>query len=469
MYKAILLLIILGLSIPLLHTKSTPRKGLKKTQKNIANNVEEPLDGTDFWDFDPHADAEKLPEPNPTDKNDITPFKESKKSKSKASKGTFDELEQIVKDIEFAIARMGNKDEPKAPVHLDRMLQLETTNVANQTIQTGNQPVLTTTAIMNQESGETVLNEEEDNNGETGPITGEEEEEEENDNVEEEEEESGNGSQPEEEDQEEETQQEEEENGNGETEEEEEETGSQPEEEEEDNGVTPVSEQRGMGTVTLSGSLEFKTDFETYDQATGKATFIQTLASALDIDRNSIKVINIRKGSVIFDFEITSQIPSQSLAETVVSNMQALDNKIAAAANGGSLNLPNAPVMSYTREIVVFSPPDETFEPKGMGWIVAVAAVLSFVILSLIVWLLYQQKKMGGLNGDKKTKVKYQLPSEQEGRADWESGAQNSQMVNESDSIRFYPMSPPNVLHYDGRDHQQKSPSGTSPKKQKAN
>ena len=454
MNKGFILLLLLSLALPFIYTKGiigsdfVNEKHIKKTKiqkndqtENLAlDNAEEVFD---FWDFAPQSSAFPGQNPLSTRRNSHNKqkrvliskdaFKDSKVYGTLKEQNQIKEIDRFLKEIDSVVAKL-EKIAPKSRNLQDSSLVIDliTGEEDSGTIPEEEEPG----TIPEEEEPGTIPEEEEypgtipeeeepyiPEEEETGTIPEEEEnpgtipEEEEQPHIPEEEE---TGIIPEEEEQphvpeEEETGTipEEEENPGTIPEEEEqpqtpeeEETEPIPEEEEEEPTVPeeeetePIPEEEEVIPIPstnsrVTGSIRYNMTLQNFEAQNGRAKFITETSRIIGIPASMIRIMSIRTGSVIVDFEIAVPEGNGITPDQAAKQVQDITAKLDNAVANGEMNIYGVGVMDYDRSVII--PDSGTSLPSsngGSGAGVAIGLVLGLlaVVIIVLVYILYKRK-----------------------------------------------------------------------------
>ena len=426
MYKFVLLLIFLGLLTPLLNTKVVDEKkalgkGIKPLFKVGADN-DNAEEVVDFWDFNPSPNAKSAKKiisnvikaakavNNSVNKKTASPV--YKGYTSKVEKNELKEINQLLKDMDRIL---GLK---KAPAR--RLEQVPEGN-AEEGLQSQEEVIVagTTDAVPENTQAGNNASPVEDNAGTPAPTTVVE----------------GNtGSTP------------------APT------TGSEGDIESEDattdatidtlTTTHAVSDtvSEGMATVAFTGTLRYDTDFDAFQDKNGKQVFIDTLSKTLEIDQNRIRIISLKRGSVIIDFEIANTAVDSESTDAAVQDMADLSSKLSSAIQKGDMKIFNADITNYTPKVLVYRPVTTKNPVSGRYYVMGAALLVTILMTSALVWFLFRNRAANEpklLSGQR-----YKLANIPESNiefADLEDGRQENPASNSSssnNSIKMYAASP---------------------------
>ena len=455
MYKGFILFILLGLALPFISSReiigkdfvkeTSARKG--KARKNgegsnlIINNAEEIFD---FWDFNPSSKdlpgktASTIIRKNSFNKQKkaLAPNKAIQGPKvfgTKSEQNKIKEIDRLLKEVDSLVIKL-EKLSPQAR-------NLETIPNILLLINEGEEP-----GVVPEEEDSGSIPEEE----ETGQPP---EEEEEPGTIPEEEEEPGTipeeeetGQPPEEEEEEPGTIPEEEETGQPPEEEEEpgtipeeEETGQPPEEEEEpgtipgeeEPGTIPEEEETGQPpeedeepeTVPeeeeetpetpvptigpkLTGSIRYNMTLGNFEAQNGRKKFIKDTSRILGIIERMIRVLGVREGSVIVDFEIAVEEGNGVTTEQAAKQIQDISDKLDKAVKNGDMNIYGVPVLDYESKVIEeTNPPTSSSGGSGAGVAIGIVLGIIAVVIIVIVYTVYKRRTHAKVSREKSYKA----------------------------------------------------------------
>ena len=415
MYKSLLLLIFLGLITPLLNTKVVGENALVKG-KALAKDVK-PLfkvgadndnaeEVVDFWDFNPSSNTKSAKKVisnviKAAKTGNISAIKKSvspvyKGYASKAEKKELKEMNQLLDEMDRLL---GFKKVPS------RRLELLPEGNAEEGLQSQEEVIIgdnTNTGTGNtQTDSDPSTTEGEEST--TTPITGNE---------------ATTGS------------------GNTDT------------SNDIDTPTTSNTVSEGMATVAFTGTLRYDTDFDAFQSNNGKQVFINALSKTLDINQNTIKIVGLKRGSVIINFEIASTAADSESTDTAVAKMNALSNKLSTAIKNGDMKIFGATITDYTPQVLVYKPTTTKNPVSGRYYVMGAALLVTILMTSALVWFLYRNRRANEpklLSGQARYKLSY-VPESKIEFADLEEGRQdNPNSLNSnsgSGSLKMYAASP---------------------------
>ena len=425
MSRNLVLLILLGLIIPLLYSKtvidanfvkeSNVRRGkAPKNQHDEMLNLDNSEEVLDFWDFDPHSNQ------NPAKvKSSLKSSPQSKDNKGKSQKKTiFNNLPMVY----------GSKAERNKLQEVDKLLKEMDILLAQIEKKSPNVRTLATTAPPQAIEGE-------DDFTELGEEIGEEVITEEVPELPEEKIEETNENNPEENEPEERPEE-------------------RPEEDEEipvytgGDNIGPIPD-NGMSTITLSVYIRYDMDLFSFEDENGKEKFLAGVSNVLGVDTGMIRINNIRQGSVIIEFEVSMTAGKEVSQDSVMQQMQELVNRLTSAVKDGRMNFfPGAAILDYQPQIVVYTNTPTKPEIYGRYYILAMAIGLCCLIFTLSLFFAIKNRnaepkllKKGGLYKDAVPESQVNLDLE-DGANDNVANSDGSIKFDEDDSIKMYPISP---------------------------
>jgi hypothetical protein len=390
MYKTKLLFIFLGLIIPLLCAKSiigddfTRETNIKRGKADPNHNIDNAEEVLDFWDFNPHATKGSGLK---SSKSGALPVLKPNKAKdSSKAYGTKAEREKI-KQIDTLLKEMEQ---------MLNVLEHKKTRVlaAAEPVPA---PELTINGEDDNSNGEESINEE-------VIIPGGNEEEEE-------------ATTP----------------------------GDDDEEQfyEGDNASGDFSDD-GMSTAKLYALLRYDMTLQNFVDQGGQNYFIERATGVLGIQQDEMRILSIRQGSVIIEFEVVLTGGLTTTQEELEQQIQGLATKLNDAVASGKFDFFNgAAILNYEPQVILYSNNPTSDKTSGNGYIIGLTVGLAFITLAFVTFLIWRTKRVNEpkLLGRQQI-YKTSLPESQvnldlEDRVN-EPNEPGSPQFEESDSMKMY-------------------------------
>jgi len=350
MYKTKLLFIFLGLIIPLLYSKAiigdefVRETNIKRGKADPNHNLDNSEEVLDFWDFDtskapgkPKSGSLPVLKPNKAGKN-------GKVYGTKAEREKVKEIDDLLKEMDQMLSMMENK-----PVKAPRVLEAVVASPSPSELTT-----------MNEDAGEGSFNEET-----ILPPGDEEEEQEETD----------------------------EEDPDGNDDETDVEEGVE-EEYYNGGGVAGNIPDDGMSTVKLYALLRYDMTLQQFANQGGQQYFLDRTSEVLQIDQDIMRILSIRQGSVIIEFEVVLTGGEGVSQQELERRIQEIGNLLNDAVSSGKMNFfDGAAILNYEPQIIIYSNTPSKENPSGSGYIIGLTIGLSFLTLVGITYFLLKNKK----------------------------------------------------------------------------
>lgn len=344
MYKTKLLFIFLGLIIPLLCAKSiigddfTRETNIKRGKADPNHHIDNAEEVLDFWDFNPHATKGSGLKPS---KSGALPVLKPNKAKDSKAYGTKAEREKI-KEIDTLLKEMEK---------MLNILEHKKTRVLAAATESVPAPELTTSA---EDNGEESINEE-------VILPGGDEEEEEA-------EVGGDDTDTEEDD--------EEQYYDG------------------DNDAGDFSDD-GMSTAKLYALLRYDMTLQDFVDQGGQNYFIERATGVLEIEQDEMRILSIRQGSVIIEFEIVLTGGLTDTQEDLQQRIEDLATKLNDAVASGKFDFFNgAAILNYENQVILYSDNNTKDKTGGSGYIIGLTIGLAFITLAFITFLIWRTKRV---------------------------------------------------------------------------
>ncbi len=393
MYKTKLLFIFLGLIIPLLCAKSiigddfTRETNIKRGKADPNHHIDNAEEVLDFWDFNPHATKGSGLKPS---KSGALPVLKPNKAKDSKAYGTKAEREKI-KEIDTLLKEMEQ---------MLNVLEHKKTRVLAAAAESVPAPELTVSGEDDNSNGEESINEE-------VILPGGNEEEEE-------------ATTP----------------GDDDSDDEEEYyTG--------DNDAGDFSDD-GMSTAKLYALLRYDMTLQDFVDQGGQNYFVQRATNVLGIDQDEMRILSIRQGSVIIEFEVVKTGGLTTTQEELEQQIEDLAAKLNDAVASGKFDFFNgAAILNYEPQVILYSNNPTSDKTSGNGYIIGLTIGLAFITLAFVTFLIWRTKRvaepklLGRQQIYKASMPESQVNLDLEDRVN-EPNEPGSPQFEESDSMKMY-------------------------------